>query len=117
MALIIISSCWTIAFAGQMQAPPIVPPGSGTLILPGSETTSERGLLDKLLPSITRTIIALAGALAVLFMIYGGIQILTAYGKPDKIEAAKKTITWAIAGLLIAILSYSIVSIIGGIRL
>ncbi len=66
---------------------------------------------------VTQSVIALTGALAVLFIIVGAIQILTAYGKTDKIEAAKKTITWAIVGLLIAILSYAIVSVISAIQL
>ena len=50
-------------------------------------------------------------------MIVGGIQILTAYGNEEKVSAGKKTMTYAIVGLLIAILSYAIVSIISGVRL
>ena len=69
------------------------------------------------MPNITKTIIAAAGACAVLFIIIGGIQMLTAYGSDEKIGKAKKTITWAIIGLLIAILSYAIVSIISAIKL
>lgn len=55
--------------------------------------------------------------MAVLFIIIGGIQILTAYGSDEKISSAKKTITYAIVGLLIAILSYAIVTIISSIQI
>ena len=72
---------------------------------------------EEFLPSLTQTIIALAGGFAFLFIIIGGIQILTAYGNEEKIGNAKKTITYAIVGLLIAILSYAIVSIISGIKI
>jgi len=55
--------------------------------------------------------------MAFLFIIIGGIQILTAYGNDEKITNAKKTIQYAIVGLLIALLSYAIVSIIGGLNI
>ncbi len=71
----------------------------------------------RLLPTLTNTIIALAGGLAFVFMIVGGIQILTAYGNEERVSAGKKTMTYAIVGLLIAILSYAVVSIISGVRL
>jgi glucose uptake protein GlcU len=70
-----------------------------------------------LLPTITKTIIEAAGVTAILFIIIGGIEILTAYGNDEKIGKGKKTVTFAIVGLLISILSYAIVSIISGINL
>ncbi|MFC1750864.1 hypothetical protein ACFL2V_18890, partial [Pseudomonadota bacterium] len=70
-----------------------------------------------LLPTITQTVIAAAGGLAILFIIIGGVQLLTAYGSDEKVTNAKKTITFAIVGLLIAILSYAIVSIISAVNL
>jgi FtsH-binding integral membrane protein len=100
--------------------PPIIPPGSTDnqpLLLPHTPANQveENYIGGTLLPNVTKTVIAAAGACAVLFIIIGGIQILTAYGSDDKIGKAKKTITWAIAGLLIAILSYAIVSMISRI--
>jgi len=59
----------------------------------------------------------MAGALAVLFLIISGIQLLTAYGNEEKIASAKKSIMMAIAGLLIALLAYSIVTIISNIQI
>lgn len=69
------------------------------------------------LPTITRIVIASAGAMAVIMIIIGGIEMLTAYGNEEKIGNAKKTITYAIVGLVVAILSYAIVTIISSIKL
>lgn len=88
------------------------------LKLPGARSGDPSTYIQQdFLPSITSTIIGIAGGLALLFVIIGGIQILTAYGNDEKIAAAKKTITWALAGLVIAILSYSIVQIIVSIKI
>jgi len=101
--------------------PPIIPAGvdADRLVLPHSTDTANEGdyLTDIYLPAITKSIIGLAGGMAFLFIIIGGIQILTAYGEEEKIGNAKKTITYAIVGLIISLLSYAIVSIISGIQL
>ena len=114
-------SSWTVALAADGR-PPIIPTGSGEkepLLLPQSPSgvAEEQYFGGYYLPAITKVVIAAAGISAVLFIIIGGIQILTAYGNDEKIGKAKKTITYAIIGLLIAILSYAIVSTISVINL
>lgn len=95
-----------------------VDPLKNQLKLPGATSGDPSTYIQQdFLPSITSTIIGIAGGLALLFVIIGGIQILTAYGNDERITAAKKTLTWALAGLVIAILSYSIVQIIVSIKL
>lgn len=102
---------------------PIIPPTTGdkpeALVLPtgNTELSGEVAVGGVFLPGITRTVIAMAGGLALLFVIIGAIQILTAYGDEERVTAGKKSVTYAIVGLLIAILSYTIVSIIGSISL
>lgn len=49
---------------------------------------------------------------AILVIIYGSFQMLMGQGDPDKIDEGKKTVTWSAAGLLLMILSYSIVRIV-----
>lgn len=112
----------TLCFAQTAitERPPIIPNTSETeLLIPhtkqNTNLSGEDVLREIYLPAITRTVIALAGATAVLFIIIGGIQILTAYGNDEKLGNAKHTITYAIVGLLIALLSYAIVSIISGL--
>jgi cobalamin synthase len=121
-ALIAYVALASIPAALAQTRPPIIPTqaeSQETLLIPKSPTgaAEETYFTTRFLPQITTTIIAMAGVTAVLFMIIGGIQILTAYGNDEKIGKAKKTITFAIVGLLVAILSYAIVMIISSINL
>jgi glucose uptake protein GlcU len=56
--------------------------------------------------------LAVAGSLAVLFIIVGGIRYITAYGNEEQTESAKKTLTNAIIGVVIVILAFVIVRVI-----
>ncbi|MBX4200786.1 pilin [Candidatus Parcubacteria bacterium] len=48
----------------------------------------------------------------IVMLMWSGIMFLTAAGDPAKISTAKKAILWAIIGVVIIVLSYSIISII-----
>lgn len=127
LALLLISAApYTSA---DTATPPIIPAmedrneygesiSTETLIIPHSTSGAQAGdyFQSTYLPEITRVVISIAGAAAFLFIIIGGIQILTAYGDEEKITGAKKTITYAIVGLVVSILSYAIVSIISGVQ-
>lgn len=116
-----------LAFAAKHQPakrPPIIPPGAieengEGLLLPHIAKTekAEVYITQTLLPNMTKNFIAFAGAAALLFLIIGAIQLLTAYGSDEKISAGKKTITYAIVGLVIALLSYAIVSIVSSVQI
>ncbi|MEI8143522.1 MAG: pilin [Candidatus Berkelbacteria bacterium] len=45
----------------------------------------------------------IAGIIAFLMIIYGGILYLTAYGQEAKLETAKKTLIWSIVGFILII--------------
>jgi hypothetical protein len=53
-------------------------------------------------------------ALAILFMVYGGIRYITA-GNADGNEAGKKILINATIGLIVAIVAYTVVSVISGL--
>ena len=100
--------------------PPIIPEGNNqNLVLPhNTSAESQKNYLNnRLLPGIAATIIALTGGLALLLMVVAGIFLLTSYGNPERATAAKKTITYALAGIIISGLSYGIVAIIASINL
>ena len=59
----------------------------------------------------------LVAATSVIFIIIGGLQMHLAFGNDEAVGTAKKTLTWAIVGLVIAILSVGIVRIISSINL
>lgn len=54
----------------------------------------------------------IAGALAVFMIIFGGIQMVTATGNPQKIQGARKTITYGLLGFLGVLASALIFTII-----
>lgn len=66
------------------------------------------GGIPKLLSNIIGIASLVAGAVAVVMIIVGGIQYIGS-GGGDGMVKAKKTITYAVAGLVISILAYTIV--------
>lgn len=57
----------------------------------------------------------LAGGIAIIMLIWAGIQYFTAYGNEEKANKAKTTITWAIVGLVFIILARILASEIIGL--
>jgi hypothetical protein len=56
--------------------------------------------------------LAVAGLIAVLFLIIGGFRYITSAGNEETAEQAKKIITNAIIGIVVIILSFVIVRVI-----
>lgn len=79
----------------------------------GCSFTSAQDLLTVVANAI-RIVTAFAGALAVLFVVLGGIYYVISAGNPANIKRAKDTITNAVVGLLIASLAYTLVSFVAG---
>jgi len=71
------------------------------------------GVLDILyfIVKLIDLVSALAGTLSVLMLLYGGFQYMVSGLNDDK-ESAKKTIRYAITGLVVAFLAYLIVNLI-----
>lgn len=55
----------------------------------------------------------LAGGIAFLLVIFGGFQIITSAGNPERLNAGRELITSAIAGLLLIIFSIFLLKVIG----
>lgn len=51
-----------------------------------------------------------SGSVAVLLLIIGGIRYIASFGIQEQMEAAKKSIKFALIGLLVVILAYAIVT-------
>jgi hypothetical protein len=67
-----------------------------------------------IIANVIRIATAFAGALAVIFIIVGGIFYVISAGNPSNIKRAKDILTNAIIGLIIAGVAYSVVSFIAG---
>ena len=61
---------------------------------------------------IINIVLAVVGVIAVAFLIMGGFRYITSAGNEEVAEGAKKTITNAIIGLIVVILSYVIITVI-----
>lgn len=64
---------------------------------------------------LLRYLFAVSGTAAALFIILGGFWYMTSAGNEEQAEKGQKTITYAIIGLVVVIMSYTIVRITTGI--
>lgn len=76
----------------------------GCVSTPGSVVNSETNISELIL-KLASGLLSAAIAIAVIFMIYGGIQYAIAAGDEDKIQKAKRTLIWSVIGLVIALLA------------
>ncbi len=96
----------------------------GGTILPGADDETKGVIAPNVtewmqgtfLRNLIDQAIGWTAALAVLFLIIGGYQYLTAMGDEEQLKAAHKTIIWSIAGVFLALLSFAIVQIIVNIQ-
>lgn len=67
---------------------------------------------NEAIPRFISGFLGLIAGVALLGVIWAGIQYITALGEEEKLTAAKRTAIWSIAGFGITLLAYAIVSII-----
>ena len=80
--------------------------------LMGMGANSHPNTFQGIFQFIIQILLGIVGLLAVLFIIIGGFQYVTSAGNDEQAEAGKKTLTNAIIGLAIVILSYVIVVVV-----
>lgn len=100
--------------AEEKKTEPPKIPQIDTLPRPDVENVSEvsRYLRTGFLPRVAITIVSIAIGASVIMLIFGSIQMLTAYGDTEKYSNSKKTVIFSLVGLIIALLSYAIVQFI-----
>jgi len=80
--------------------------------LPGLvEPFGTDNLLD-VVSTIINLAFALAGIVAVVYLIMGGFNYVTAGGNPEAVEGAKTTLVNAIIGLVVILVSYLIIQFV-----
>jgi heme/copper-type cytochrome/quinol oxidase subunit 2 len=65
--------------------------------------------------NIVNATLVFAGVVALVLIIYSGIRYITSRGDQTALDSAKKTLTWAIVGLIIIFLSFFIVNLISSL--
>ena len=80
----------------------------------GTQKTDFMKTGAKVILNVLQAAIVIAGYTTIGFVVRGGFGYITSAGSPDGMAAAKKTITNALIGLILALLAASIVNAIGG---
>lgn len=68
--------------------------------------------LDSAVGKVTNFLVFLAGALSVIFILYGAFQYVISGGNPDATKRAKDTILYALIGVLVSAIAYAAVNFI-----
>ncbi len=91
----------TLPVAVMAQLEPV---GQGGL---GTATT-----LQGLVHLIEKAMGLIFGAIAVIMFLTAGILFLTAQGQPEKIATARQAFIWGVAGVVVGLISFSIVQVV-----
>lgn len=73
------------------------------------------GCIPIVIKDVITAALVFAGLVALILIIYSGIRYISSRGDPTKVEGAKKTLTYAIIGLVVIFLSFFIVNLISQI--
>ena len=57
-------------------------------------------------------ILGIAGALAIFWVAFGAFRLVTSNGNPDSVSKARSTILYAIVGLVVVMIAFSIVNFV-----
>lgn len=71
--------------------------------------------LQTIFGNVVRSLLGFAGIVLFVLLIVGGFKYITSGGDPKALEGAKKTLTYAIGGLIVILLSYLILVFIKAI--
>ena len=71
--------------------------------------------LETVFTNLVQALLALAGITLFILILMGGLKYITSGGDPKAMEGAQKTITYAIGGLIVVLLSYMILVFIAKI--
>lgn len=88
---------------------PLCADGKGVNTAIGCIPTDPQGFIAKFLGFA----VGIAGGVAFLLILFGGLQILTSAGNPEKMNAGKELVTAAISGLLLIVFSVFLLRLIG----
>lgn len=80
---------------------------NGSKCASNNNTTTLFGA-DGMFTKVINTVLFVLGAVSVVMMIYGGVRYTLSGGDSSSVTAAKNTILYAVIGLVVALLAFSI---------
>ncbi len=79
------------------------------IVIPPPTSTTD---FAKIVENFLLWILSVAGVLTIFMLVLGGIMYMTAGGDEQKVATAKKVVTWTIGGLVLILVSYSIIAVL-----
>jgi hypothetical protein len=79
---------------------------------PALAATGSVGQVEGFLRSLIQIIAGLAGLVATGFFVIGGFSYITSAGNPERMDGAKRTITFSAVGLIIVIAAFVLSTIV-----
>lgn len=73
---------------------------------------TDKNSLFGLIGNVVNLLIVISGVIAVIMIIIGGIRYTTSAGDAGQAKSARDTIIYAVAGLVVAIMSFAIVNFV-----
>lgn len=99
----------TVHAADTVPAPTIAPLGAP------STTGSAFTIIWNVFSNVKNILLLLAGLLAVIYLIWAGLQYISSAGNPEKTKVGRAGIVAAVAGIIIIVATYAIIKFAVGI--
>ena len=87
-------------------AGPVLAADTGSVTIPNPLSCNDATCL---ISQVIRYILGVIAIIATLMFIWGGVMMLTSAGNADRVRQAKETLSWAAIGIVVILLSWSII--------
>lgn len=94
-------ACGSLTIGGTTITPPCIVPTGGL------------SMLQTIMSNVVLVFLYVGLCFAMVYMVWGGMQWIRASGDKQKLTAARSKITTAIIGLILLLLSYTLVGAVG----
>jgi hypothetical protein len=102
-------------YARGMQYLALTLPGGKTISAPGGVPTGGLSMVSKIIGNFITIMLIVTVILTLVFLIWGGVQWVQSGGDKQKLASARSRLTYAIIGLVVALLSFAVISIVGSV--
>jgi uncharacterized BrkB/YihY/UPF0761 family membrane protein len=68
--------------------------------------------INEVIGRLIQAVLGVTGSIALLMFVYGGFLWLSSAGNPKMVQKGKDVMIWAVAGIVIIVLAYAIISTI-----
>lgn len=85
----------------------------GICVPNASETNQIDATAGEIITNVLNWMLGIVGILSLTMIVYSGVVYITSAGDKERVDSAQKTLTYAIVGLIVSLIAYSIVSTIG----